>query len=196
MNYLHFDASNTYFLAQWFPMQTPFSLGVGLVFTSLVCISERMVTSRLEKASMRLHMLQNPTWSRPVRSRNNSGQGPPTLARPDQSSTIRALAEKTGCYALANTFRLGYMLLAMSFHTGIICIGSLTLTQFFLDYSSTQAPNSRGKAGYQYLEASRRQGHETLDQVDETEHLEDDTPRRDTFPLRSTLPMAHSHDCV
>ncbi|KAF9302381.1 hypothetical protein BGZ74_005438 [Mortierella antarctica] len=148
---------------------------------------------------MRLHILQNPTWSRPVRSRNNSGQGPPTLAAgPEQSSTIAVLAEKTCCYALANTFRLAYMLLAMSFHTGIICviIGSLTLTQFFLDYSSTQAPNSRGKAGYHYLEASRRQGHEALDQVDETEHHEDGTPRRDTFPLRSTLPMAHSHDCV
>lgn len=121
MNYI--DASDTYFLAQWFPMQTPFSLGVGLVFTSLVCISERLVTFRLEKASMRLHMLQNPTWSRPVRSRNNSAAGPPTLAaRPDRSSAIRALAEKSCCYALANTFRLGYMLLAMSFHTGIICV--------------------------------------------------------------------------
>ncbi|KFH65717.1 hypothetical protein MVEG_07821 [Podila verticillata NRRL 6337] len=194
MNYLHFDASDTYFLVQWFPMQTPFSLGVGLVFTSLVCISERLVTFRLEKASMRLHMLQNPTWSRPVRSRNNSASGPPTLAvRPDRSSAIRALAEKSCCYALANTFRLGYMLLAMSFHTGIICviIASLTLTQFFLDFS-TQVPNARGK-GYQYLEASRR-GQESLDQVD-AEH-EDDTPRRDTFPLRSTLPMVHSHDCV
>ncbi|KAI9233588.1 MAG: hypothetical protein BYD32DRAFT_425557 [Podila humilis] len=139
MNYLHFDASDTYFLVQWFPMQTPFSLGVGLVFTSLVCISERLVTFRLEKASMRLHMLQNPTWSRPVRSRNNSASGPPTLAvRPDRSSAIRALAEKSCCYALANTFRLGYMLLAMSFHTGIICviIASLTLTQFFLDFST------------------------------------------------------------
>ncbi|KAF9214816.1 hypothetical protein CPC16_008820 [Podila verticillata] len=68
---------------------------------------------------------------------------------------------------------------------------SLTLTQFFLDFS-TQVPNARGK-GYQYLEASRR-GQESLDQVD-AEH-EDDTPRRDTFPLRSTLPMVHSHDCV
>ncbi|KAI7817911.1 hypothetical protein BC939DRAFT_311476 [Gamsiella multidivaricata] len=185
MNYLHFDTTNMFLLIKWLPIETPFGLILGLALTSGVCICERIVTSRLEKVSMRLYQHQQQqqqqqelVWRQrrqrkhrsQVRSkarssasattvRTNSAEPdlissefePQTAASGSRDSHRRPslppfprpkvgdddgeegssgnkisgkglLVQKMTYYAIANMLRLSYMLLAMSFHIGVLTV--------------------------------------------------------------------------
>ncbi|KAF9353860.1 hypothetical protein BGX26_008386 [Mortierella sp. AD094] len=251
-----------FFLLRSLPLEAPFSLMLGLTFTGGICISERIVTSRLEKVSMKLIQLQQPhgtrsfatagsnipsvpfrssntplsdsteiestqqhdaqttstnpavrgqtSWSAPSSNTPNSFQSP-CLGK-GKSGSLRALmVQKMFLYGLANVLRLSYMLLAMSFHIGVLAVivSSLTCTQLYLDVSFDHGSSTReksGSSGYELLgmsEGDETRGvignHQGRASVEGSALYDLDGNQGDqlggAIPLRNNVALTRSLDC-
>ncbi|CAO3569477.1 unnamed protein product [Mortierella alpina] len=131
-----------------------------------------------------------------------------------QWSARKLLMQKTALYGVVTVLRLCYMLLAMSFHVGILAVivGSLTGTQLCLDFNALEG-TGRGSAssGYEHLRSSlddaRDYGESHEDPLASTPRpslfdLDDegaDAQQDDgteTLPLRSHVALSRAHDCV
>ncbi|KAF9581169.1 hypothetical protein BGW38_001917 [Lunasporangiospora selenospora] len=273
---------------------------LGLVVTSAICISERVVTSRLEKLSMRLYQIQHQDAQQPIqslsppltpralrnsataghghhaRSRSMSGnshsrqaqsQARPAVAsvgsttagfsksssdsfdqdrvvapfsytvaplavddssrskshgiKPKSGSPTILLLQKVAWYGLANILRLSYMLLAMSFHVGIlvVIVTSLTGTQFCLDFVALREYESyylcnldrrsrkQERAGYERLHWPEEEASTETIGLEETALHDLDEPEDGrtaatvsamaaSAPLHGNVMLTRSHDCV
>ncbi|KAK3811784.1 MAG: hypothetical protein J3Q66DRAFT_348430 [Benniella sp.] len=221
MNYLHFDSTHLFFFIKSVPLESTPGLLVGLALTSGICVCERILTSRLEIVSMRLYERRHQNHSKrhkdtasdvpegsstmfaPSRKRS-SGR---TFSQLGKGDSVRGLLlRKMVFYGLVNVLRLGYMLLAMSFHIGIILVivASLTCTQMCLDLASlSRSEENAWSSGYEQIGSNRvtteedsrgDHGHGRYDLDDGTTEREEEDV--DLIPLRGHIALSRSHDCV
>lgn len=131
------DSTHVFFFVKSVPLESTPGLLVGLALTSGICVCERILTSRLENVSMRLYERQHqghskrhkdtasdvPEGSSTMFSPSRKQSSGRTFSQLGKGDSVRGLLlRKMVFYGLVNVLRLGYMLLAMSFHIGIILV--------------------------------------------------------------------------
>lgn len=130
------DSTHIFFFIKAVPMESTPSLLLGLALTSGMCVCERILTSRLEAVSMTLFERQHQIRTRRKSTSSDiveeaSAAFSPARKRSSRKSfselgkggsTRGLLLQKMVFYGLANILRLGYMLLAMSFHIGVLLV--------------------------------------------------------------------------
>ncbi|KAG0223209.1 hypothetical protein BGW42_006024, partial [Actinomortierella wolfii] len=118
------------------------------------------------------------------------------LHRLQQRQMRVLLAKKTLLYLCVNALRLGYMLLAMSLHLGVlfVIVCSLTGTQLLLDCLSLRSSNQGSLEGYDRIGSSmeldhdfgqsslRRMGHSDDDEDEDEDDDEINTNQTDIRP--------------
>ncbi|KAH7923885.1 hypothetical protein BV22DRAFT_1196341 [Leucogyrophana mollusca] len=118
VDYLHFTFLGEHVLFASLRLKSLSTFLGGSVLISGICIAERLLTVALSKH-----------W------------GPRGVTR----SRLRRAIWRTLLYSVVTTLRLIYMLVAMSYHVGLIfvTVASLSTAQFVVEYLDTYEPHTR-----------------------------------------------------
>ncbi|KAK0233514.1 copper transporter [Armillaria fumosa] len=126
-DYLHWSFKGSHVLFSGIYLDSFVKFLVGSVLTVVVCLTERLVTFASNNGWC-------PAWAGNIRWRH---------------AFWKALL-----YGIATLLRLAYMLIAMSFHVGLILVTVITLSiaQFFIEYHDTPKHLSHEKESYSLVE--------------------------------------------
>ncbi|CAA7264817.1 unnamed protein product [Cyclocybe aegerita] len=118
--HLHWSFQNEHVLFPFIVLRSASSFVVACIVVMLICLSERFISFALDKQ-----------WS------------PNTF----RLSRMRIAVWRTGLYSCVTFLRLCYMLVAMSFHMGLIftIVATLSIAQFFVELRNLPKSSSSGR---------------------------------------------------